>query len=82
MEILELEARKKGDPFFAFGRETHVLITTEIDINNPLVERFKDTRTVYEQYCAGEKYLKYNENTLWSKAAYEYMFDERRNRFF
>ena len=78
MKLVELKAREYGDPFSCVGGETHTLVTTDIDIDSTLCERFKDTRTPYEQYCAGEKYLKYNDETLYSRAAHEHMFDERR----
>ena len=84
MKLIEIKTRDFNDPLFAFGHESHMLVETVIDKDSPLCERFNDTRTPYEQYCAGEKYLKYNEDTLYSRYAHEYMFDmaERRNTMF
>ena len=78
MKLIELKTRAFNDTLFGFGRESHVLITNTIDINNPLCERFNDARTPYEQYCAGERYLKYDNETLCSRAAHEYMINESR----
>lgn len=74
MKLVELKTRDFNDPLFGFGHESHVLIISIIESDSPLCERFKDARTVYEQYCANEKYLKYSEDTLYSRDAHEFMF--------
>ena len=82
MKIIEFVARDQNDPLYGFGRETHMLMSISIDDNNPLRERFNDTRTPYEQYCAGEKYLRYDDETLYSRTAHEFIFNESRNLMF
>lgn len=73
MKLIKLVRRDFDDPFFGVIGEDHKLVSSDIDESDPLCERFSDTRTPYEQYCAGEKYLKYGEETLYSRAAHEWM---------
>lgn len=74
MKVINLVRRDFDDPFFCVMGEDHKLVTSEIDGSDPLCERFNDTRTPYEQYCDGEEYLKYDEETLYSRLAHEWMF--------
>ena len=82
MRVINLVVRDKDDPLRRVVHERYKLVTTPIDENNPLLERFGDTRTVYEQYCEGEKYLKYDDETLYSRAAHEYLRDEVPHQLF
>lgn len=75
MKVIELVKRDENDPLVHMIYESHKLVSRSIDEGNPLCERFKDTRTPYEQYCSGEKYLKYDDETLYSRAAHEFMFN-------
>ena len=81
MKVVELIKRHKDDPFALVMHESYKLTSFTIDNDNILCGRFNDTRTPYEQYCAGERYLKYDDETLYSRAAHEYMFDERERRY-
>lgn len=78
MELIELVRRGVDDPFYCTMHESHKLVSIPIDIDSTLCKRFEDVRTPYEQYCAGEKYLKYDNKRLYSRAAHEYMSDIRR----
>ena len=74
MKLITLVRRDFDDPFaFTIG-DDYKYVVTEIGDSDPLLERFNDTRTAYEQYCDGEKYLKYDEDTLYSRLAHEYMW--------
>lgn len=74
MKLITIVRRDFDDPFAFIIGEDHKYVVTEISDSDPLRERFNDTRTVYEQYCDGEKYLKYDENTLYSRSAHEWMW--------
>ena len=77
MKLVELKAKSIGNTFFGFGYDSQKLVLSDIACDSLLLKRFKDTRTVYEQYCAGELYLKFSEDTLYTRAAYDHIFDER-----
>ena len=82
MKIIELIRRDDGDPIKYMIHMSHKLVSRTIEESNLLHERFNDNRTVYEQYSAGEKYLKYDDELLYSRAAYEYMFNKVSNSIF
>lgn len=74
MKVINLVRRDFDDPFAFIIGEDHKFVISEISDSDPLRERFKDARTVYEQYCDGEKYLRYDEETLYSRSAHEWMW--------